>query len=153
MKSKTLRINYLLFLLLPLSCGTASTEDGGRCKPASSSGYVAADMDSDGTKWKILVPSSISVTCSADADEFTTGIYATIKDGREDSKSGLIINVVGSGLTVDHKTSDPNTDSCGMAVINVKGKCPASGKDLDYFAQVFSGPLFSDSISISVSKP
>ena len=138
-------------------CGSAATDEIGRCKSVKEAKYVAAATDTDGKKWTYdLLPSSINVRCNSSSESGSLSITGIIRDSLGAAKAGLVVRPQLSGesksLSVDKDFSDINTDACGVASFTLKWVCPSSNKEVTGTFISVSGPLTSNAIAVTIAN-
>ncbi len=146
----------LAFQLLS-GCGSAATDEIGRCKAVDDAKYVAARTDTDGKPWKFeLLPDKVEVRCNGSSEEGFVTISGVITDSLGSAKAGLVVRPqlsgAGKGLSVLLDGSDINTDACGVAIFTLKWACPSSNKVVAGTFVALSGPLSSNAVEVTVAN-
>ena len=139
------------------ACGSAATDEIGRCKAVDDAKYVAARTDTDGNAWKFeLVPDKVEVRCNGSSEEGFVTISGLITDSLGSAKAGLVVRPQlsgsGKGLSVLTDGSDINTDACGVAIFTLKWECPSANKEVSGAFVALSGPLSSNPVQVTVSN-
>lgn len=150
---------FCSFVILPLlsACGSAATDEIGRCKSVGNAKFVAARTDTDGKEWKFqLVPEKIDVRCNSSSEEGFVTISGVITDSLGAAKAGLVVRPelsgAGKALSIVQEVSDINTDACGVAIFTLKWTCPSANKEVAGSFLARSGALSSNAVEVTVSN-
>jgi hypothetical protein len=143
-------------------CGSASTEELGRCKKVgTTSSYVASSTDNSGSgkpdPWVFEITAGAAagdVKCSTKGLAGRIYVAGVIKDSIGSAKAGIAVGSLVSGENEDLKKnvelSETSTDSCGFVQVAVDWKCPDEEKTVEGNLLLFSGPLSAPSIKLRV---
>jgi hypothetical protein len=143
--------------LLCGGCGSAATDELGRCKAVDDAKFVAASTDIDGKEWTFeLGVETVDVRCNSASEAGSITITGVIRDSLRAAKAGLVVRPNLSGesksLSVNKAASDTNTDACGVASFTLNWSCPSTNKELAGSFQASSGPLFSKPVKVTIAN-
>ena len=157
MRASLLAVCGIAAFQLVNGCGSAATDEIGRCKAVKKAKYVAAATDTDGKKWTFnLLPDKIDVRCNSSSEQGSVSISGVIRDSLGAAKAGLVVRPQLAGesksLWVNKALSDINTDACGVASFTLNWVCPSSNKEVSGTFNSDSGPLTSNSIQVTIAN-
>jgi hypothetical protein len=152
--------------LLIAANGCSTATDNGLCKPAESTGMVAATTDPNGEPWSLIVGSTnagssegdaataatYELKCTNSAEQGSLRVESVITDSLKVPKAGLVVaaNLGGISGVLDLTAADKNTDSCGTARFDIDWKCPADKGEIRESTLVVSSGALSGSLKITV---